>query len=496
MTGTTDFASRCRPFETNCDGHAIHQYRGIKYGSLSRRFADPEAISYESYADKLDCTRFGPICPQVSTDFHHLLRVPEEVKSLEPKIDQDEFECLNLAITVPAGSRKGLPVMIWIHGGSQVMTFIPASSPCADNIPFVANSMKQEQPMIVVYVNYRLNIFAFGDGKGSHNLALKDQRLAIDWTVKHIESFGGDPNNITLAGESAGAVHVHAHMLTGAPIQRAILQSGSLHLSPPQDPIRGEGIYKTLGNILEKDGLTLASAPVKTLLGALAESKVVSMWLQLTEELSGWETRISHIDQLLIGDVEYESIIWRNGIETMTTAEIVACFDSAGDQALQLKSLYNIDADRPTSCKFGALDFINDTRFTLPVILIRDAYRKAGKSVYHYTFDQANPWQASSRAHHAVDLLMLFGNLNLNAAAAAVRQEVQDKWLSFCNGQAPWSEDGVYAFGPYGRCNLITPEEYESRRRVRPCAFLKQIGSGQYNPIFGKLAAGRISLLN
>lgn len=73
------------------------------------------------------------------------------------------------------------------------MTFIPASSPCADNIPFVANSMNQEQPMIVVYINYRLNIFAFGDGNGSQNLALKDQRLAIDWTVKHIESFGGDP---------------------------------------------------------------------------------------------------------------------------------------------------------------------------------------------------------------------------------------------------------------------------------------------------------------
>lgn len=289
---------------------------------------------------------------------------------------------------------------------------------------------------------------------------------------------------------------MHAHMLTEAPIQRAILQSGSLHLSPPQDPIRGKGICVTLGNILEKDGLTLASAPVNTLLGALAESKVVSMWLQLTEELSGWETRISHIDQLLIGDVEYESIIWRNGVETMTAAEIVACFDSAGDQALQLKSLYNIDADRPTSCKLGALDFINDTRFTLPVIIIRDEYRNAEKSVYHYTFDQANPWQASSRAHHAVDLLMLFGNLNLNAAAAAVRQEVQDKWLSFCNGQAPWPEDGVYAFGPYGRCTLITPEEYESRRRVRHCAFLKNIGSGQYNPICGKLAAGRISLLN
>lgn len=151
-------------------------------------------------------------------------------------------------------------------------------------------------------------------------------------------------NNITLAGESAGAVYVHAHMLTGALIQRAILQSGSLHLSPPQDSIRGERLCATLGVILEKDGFTLASAPVKRLLAALTESKVVSMWLQLTEELLGWETRISHVKQLLIGDVAYESILWRSGAEAMTTAEIVACFDSAGDHASQLKSLYNIVA--------------------------------------------------------------------------------------------------------------------------------------------------------
>lgn len=91
---------------------------------------------------------------------------------------------------------------------------------------------------------------------------------------------------------------------------------------------------------------------------------------------------------------------------------------------------------------------------------------------------------------------MLFGKLDLKADAVTVRQEVQDKWQSFCNGRAPWSENGTYAFGPYGRCNLISPEEYERRRRVRPCAFLEQIGPGQYNPICGKLATGRISLLN
>ena len=73
------------------------------------------------------------------------------------------------------------------------MTFMPASSPCADTVPFVVNSIKHDKPTIVVFVNYRLNIFAFGDGNGSQNLALKDQRTAIEWVTKHIESFGGDP---------------------------------------------------------------------------------------------------------------------------------------------------------------------------------------------------------------------------------------------------------------------------------------------------------------
>lgn len=73
------------------------------------------------------------------------------------------------------------------------MTFMPPSSKCADVVPFVVNSIKQEQPMIVVFVNYRLNIFGFGDGNSSKNLALKDQRLAIEWVVKHIGGFGGDP---------------------------------------------------------------------------------------------------------------------------------------------------------------------------------------------------------------------------------------------------------------------------------------------------------------
>lgn len=62
-----------------------------------------------------------------------------------------------------------------------------------DTSRIVADSVKAGKPVIVVSLNYRLNIFAFGDGKGGRNLALKDQRLAIDWVRKYIGGFGGDP---------------------------------------------------------------------------------------------------------------------------------------------------------------------------------------------------------------------------------------------------------------------------------------------------------------
>ena len=69
-----------------------------------------------SYADCANSMTHSPICPQVSTDFHHLLRIPEDVKAQEPPVSQDEFECLNLDITVPSVSKSGMPVLIWIHG--------------------------------------------------------------------------------------------------------------------------------------------------------------------------------------------------------------------------------------------------------------------------------------------------------------------------------------------------------------------------------------------
>jgi hypothetical protein len=110
-----------------------------------------------------------------------------------------------------------------------------------------------------------------------------------------------------LAGESAGGVYCHAHLITGPPVKRAILASGSLYLSRPMPPARGEWIINTLDAKVQELGQpSLREATVAVLIQALAECNVNSMFLQEDSELEDWELRPEHVEEIMIGDTEYE----------------------------------------------------------------------------------------------------------------------------------------------------------------------------------------------
>ncbi|PYH34179.1 putative carboxylesterase [Aspergillus neoniger CBS 115656] len=483
--------------ERGSEGVTVNEFRGIKYASVPARFERAQPV--DDFGDAVvDASQYGPRCPQVDVDVRHLLRIPEDFPiGKEP---EDEFECLNLDITCPpASSAKGpLPVLLWIYGGSQVVTFCSAASKICDPIKIVADSIKTGQPIIFVSINYRLNIFSFGDGK-EKNLAVKDQKLGIEWVRNNISTFGGDPNNITLAGESAGAVYTHAHLVTGTPVKRAVLASGSLYLSSPLPVEKGQGLIKALEAKVQELGepsLRLSSVPA--LLQALKECNVNTMWIQEDEDFQGWEGKSELVEELMIGDTEYESVIWRNGIETFDGEAITAAFEQDEKWGTKLRKMYQVVADRPTACKLGALDLVNDVRYTLPVEVVAEKLQAAGKRVYKYVVDQANPWQASSRAHHAVDLLFLFDGVDLsfNPAAKAVGQEMRTRWMQFVNGGSPWSTERRFAYGPLGSCGEISEAQFASRRRVEHVQALREAGMGVYMPIVFALTAGKISLLN
>ncbi|KAF2145694.1 uncharacterized protein K452DRAFT_349159 [Aplosporella prunicola CBS 121167] len=470
----------------------VAAWRGIQYARVGERFAEAEGVD-DWGGEVVECAEYGPRCPQNAVDVGYLLRLPEKGVGLDEH--EDEFACLNLDVTGPAEvgehERGRLPVMVWIHGGSQVVTFGSGASGVCDAYTIVKDSCGgdtgsglQRRPIIVVSVQYRLNMFAFGDGKGSRNLALKDQRLAIEWVRKHIGGFGGDPNNITVAGESAGAVYAHAQVVTGAPVRQAILSSGSLGLSPPQPLERGETLIKA---IEEKLGAALKDVPVEALLKAQAELNINSLWLQEEADLEGWDTETGNTQALLIGDVEYESIIWRRGVEAMSAGAIVDAFD----RAPELRGLYNISHS-------GALDFIHDVRFGLPIRQLSEVWRSAGKAVFTYVIDEANPWQTSSRAHHAIDLLFLFGGVDMSfsATAAAVGSRLREKWICFVNGEAPWARDETFAFGPFGECRGLSAGGVAARRRVAHMKALSDMAAAKIHSVFLAVGAGRVSLWN
>jgi carboxylesterase type B len=182
----------------------------------------------------------------------------------------------------------------------------------------------------------------------------------------------------------------------------------------------------------------------------------------------------------------------------MPAHQICEAFQLAGNASAELSKLYGIVKDRPAACRFGSLDLLNDAKFVLPVEAMTEAWRHAQRPVFRFLVDQPNPWQSSSRAHHAVDLLYVFGafDLSFNPAAQQVTMEMQQKWIEFVNGRDPWQSDVYWTFGPHGESQSIDDLGFGSRRRKRHLDALKRCGSAELDAVTKALAAGRLSLLN
>ncbi|MCF0247603.1 MAG: carboxylesterase family protein [Synergistes sp.] len=161
-----------------------------------------------------------------------------------PNTEQNSEDCLYLNIFTGAGGAKNKPVMVWIHGGS----FVSGST---SDIPYRGDTFAKEHPdIILVTVAYRLGFLGFmnlseipgGDKfKGSENNGIKDQLEALRWVKKNIAAFGGNPNNITIFGESAGAMSVSALLSCKEAkglFNKAIIESGTINsgaiLSTPE----------------------------------------------------------------------------------------------------------------------------------------------------------------------------------------------------------------------------------------------------------------------
>lgn len=214
-------------------------FRGVPYaqppvGEL--RFRRPQ--EHTPWEGTLDCTRFSPRCPQAdltAMDFYS----KEFYDTMVPPEDED---CLYLNIWTPADAAPDakLPVLFWIHGGAFMHG-------CGTEKEFDGEGFAKKD-VILVTINYRVNVFGFfahpaleaetSEGV-SGNYGILDQLFALKWVRENIAAFGGDPDKVTIAGQSAGCMSVQTIIsspLAQGLLRGAILQSGggiqALHVTP------------------------------------------------------------------------------------------------------------------------------------------------------------------------------------------------------------------------------------------------------------------------
>ncbi len=229
------------------DDNGIHRFLGIPYAadtSSANRWAPPQPVAAWDGIKRAQA--FGDICAQPEP-------VPVGPWTLEFIAVGDMSEdCLSLNVWTPDTNKK-LPVFVWIHGGG----FSTGSS----DVPIYAGHRLAQEDIVVVSINYRLGILGFlshpelaSENNHSGEYGMLDQVAALQWVRDNIAVFGGDPSNITIGGQSAGAAAVQllmtSHLADGL-YHRAAIQSGIglNRLSPNMDDSlkQGEQFQASLG---------------------------------------------------------------------------------------------------------------------------------------------------------------------------------------------------------------------------------------------------------
>ncbi|MFI9388626.1 carboxylesterase family protein [Kutzneria sp. NPDC052558] len=211
----------------------VTAFRGIPYAT-AKRFQPPSP--HPRWTETKDASNPGPAAPQLRSRLAHVMG--------EHEANWAEDGCLNLNVWT-TGVDAGKPVLFWIHGGGF-------SSGSGGWDWYDGGLLAANHDIVVVTINYRLGPFGY---LGADNLGAQDQQAALEWVHENIAAFGGDPGQITVGGQSAGAyssLYLAIDPATKPLIRRIVLESGPWGL-PPMDPDVAERTAKAFFEHVDRD---------------------------------------------------------------------------------------------------------------------------------------------------------------------------------------------------------------------------------------------------
>lgn len=444
-------------------------WKGIPYAKApvgKRRFQKPEPP--EPWDKILDATRFGSMVMQPSdTSFSAVLGEADQPMS------EDGFY---LNIWSPAADGKKRPVLFWIHGGAY--QFGSGSSPWYDGTEFAKNG-----DVVVVTINYRLNVFGFlhlsdmfGEKyESSGNLGILDQVAALRWVKENISAFGGDPEQITIFGESAGAGSVG--VLLSLPeakglFQRAILQSGSgaILLRSPQTALNTTERILAQAGIRPGDQDRLLSIPAGELLKAVQS---LGLGMVFGPVIDGKVLKKHPIEALNNGaasDIPIIIGVTKDEYNLFTLTD--PSWTTLGEQELTDRLhreigpvpkkaihyyLTSWDSSEPVWQKL--LRAMTYRIFTQGMLKTADAQIKQGAKVWMYRFDYETPlFDGQLKACHALEIPFVFHNLHqpgvevftgIRPKREQISRQMHEAWISFARTGDPNGDHLPDSWIPY-----------------------------------------------
>lgn len=412
-------------------GEGMVRARGVAYGR-ARRFEAGRAV--EPWPGRRAATSPGPACPQRAGRLDFV--TGPVVDHL--RVDED---CLVLSVTAPQGA-AGLPVMVWFHGGAYVAG--GGESAKYDPTPLV-----RDGDVVVVTVTYRLGIFGYlapADSDADDNIGLRDQILALQWVRDNVAAFGGNPDDVTVFGQSAGGDSVIALMLsdgTDGLFHRVIAQSAPLGV--------GTGTAAVAAGRAEM-AVSMQAAMSDTLGGTLPREATIEQLLAAEQAAAVAAQRFS-----LLGGMAFAP---RLGRYPLPTAEDLPSRLADAARRVELFIGYTKDDGAPFVAMRSQVAAMRPDRLrrqviraaTRPVTMrvfgrgaseFVTSWRKAGGRAGTYRFDWAPPG-APFGACHCIELPYLFGTAGAWSDAPmlgprrmvddALGERLRSVWTGFARG--------------------------------------------------------------
>jgi para-nitrobenzyl esterase len=405
----------------------VSLFRAIPYAAPptgTRRFRPPQPAA--PWSGVRDATRFGPAAPQVAG-------VMEQLYGSTMQTDED---CLTLNVWTPAADGGRRPVMVWIHGGAFLTG--SGSIPWYDGRAFARSS-----DAVVVTINYRLGALGFlhladlgGEAfASSGNVGLLDQVAALTWVQDNIAAFGGDPGNVTVFGESAGAMSIGT--LLGLPAARglfgrAILQSGASSNISDRDRATGiaERLLAQLGLAANAGGLAeLVQVPFPTLLEAqdlVVNHTFTNHRLPFQPVVDGTALPRPPLDAIGDGSAAGVAVLCGTNLEEMRLFTLLDTeLASGGEDVLVTRATAAFGEDatdviaayRDGRAGQSTLDVFvavsTDLVFRMPAIRLLERQSTFNADCYSYLFTmRSNSFGGGLGASHVMEIPFVFDNLD------------------------------------------------------------------------------------